>query len=207
MTTQFWIFTAITGMIAGYATHQLMTSEPNTLEVIPLADHGAVSSINLLATENRVLTASGEVLKHDDDLVCLANNIYFESRNQPLEGQLAVGYATLNRVGKFGNRNVCDAVTNTKYTRTGEIKRNACHFSWMCDQDSTKVVDDQQAYANSRIVAKWVLNRKQPDPTGGADHYLTKTVENKTYWVKAMDQKSRKVIGDHVFYKSSNKGV
>lgn len=201
---KFWIFTAITNALVGYGTYQLMTSECNEVEIIPLTDNGTTSSIDLLATENRVLTASGDILKQNDKLTCLANNIYFEARNQALEGQLAVGYATINRVGKFGNKTVCDAVTNTRYTQSGEIKRNACHFSWMCDKDKVKVINDQQAYDNAKIVAKWVLTRKQPDPTGGADHYLTKAVEKKTYWIKAMSQESRKEIGDHVFYKSAS---
>ena len=33
-----------------------------------------------------------------EELYCLANNIYFESRNQPKLGRIAVGQVTMNRV-------------------------------------------------------------------------------------------------------------
>ena len=40
-----------------------------------------------------------------EELYCLAKNIYFESRNQPTLGQIAVGQVTMNRVNspKFPN--------------------------------------------------------------------------------------------------------
>ena len=36
-----------------------------------------------------------------EELYCLANNIYFESRNQPKLGQIAVGQVTMNRVNSL----------------------------------------------------------------------------------------------------------
>ena len=63
-----------------------------------------------------------------EELYCLANNIYFESRNQPKLGQIAVGQVTMNRVNspKFPNT-VCGVV------KQGGEKRNRCQFSWYCD--------------------------------------------------------------------------
>ena len=63
-----------------------------------------------------------------EELYCLAKNIYFESRNQPKLGQIAVGQVTMNRVNsrRFPNT-VCDVV------RQGGEKRNRCQFSWYCD--------------------------------------------------------------------------
>ena len=46
-----------------------------------------------------------------EELYCLANNIYFESRNQPKLGRIAVGQVTMNRVNskRFPNT-VCEVV-------------------------------------------------------------------------------------------------
>ena len=46
-----------------------------------------------------------------EELYCLAKNIYFESRNQPKLGQIAVAQVTMNRVNspKFPN-SVCGVV-------------------------------------------------------------------------------------------------
>ena len=51
-----------------------------------------------------------------EDLICLAENIYWEARNQSLEGKLAVAHVTINRVksNKFPN-NVCGVVKQTKF--------------------------------------------------------------------------------------------
>ena len=54
-----------------------------------------------------------------EELYCLSKNIYFESRNQPTLGQIAVGQVTMNRVNspRFPNT-VCGVV------RQGGEKRN-----------------------------------------------------------------------------------
>lgn len=48
---------------------------------------------------------------HSSELDCLALNIYFEARGEPLQGKLAVGYVVINRVGdKEFPANVCQVV-------------------------------------------------------------------------------------------------
>ena len=62
-------------------------------------------------------------------IMCLALNIYFEARDQPLNGQVAVAEVTLNRV------------TSKKHPNTicGVVKQSnskGCAFSWYCDGKS-----------------------------------------------------------------------
>lgn len=45
-----------------------------------------------------ILLALPTMSKAGNDLECLAKNIYFEARGESLDGQLAVGHVTLNRV-------------------------------------------------------------------------------------------------------------
>ena len=73
------------------------------------------------------------------EVVCLAENIYHEARGEGIEGMLAVGHVTMNRVesSRFPDT-VCGVVRQTKYIkswRTGELvpARNRCQFSWYCD--------------------------------------------------------------------------
>ena len=64
-------------------------------------------------------------------LVCLALNIYFEARNQPTSGQIAVAEVTLNRVASRNYPNtVCGVVKQSN--------KNGCAFSWYCDGKSDK---------------------------------------------------------------------
>ena len=75
----------------------------------------------------------------NEEVECLAQNMYWESRNQSFRGLLAVGNVVMNRVAdsRFPNT-VCEVVHQAvmiKSWKTGEYipKRNACHFSWYCD--------------------------------------------------------------------------
>ena len=54
-----------------------------------------------------------------EELYCLAKNIYFESRNQPWVGQVAVAQVTLNRVrdSRFPNT-ICKVVKQKRNRKT-----------------------------------------------------------------------------------------
>ena len=64
----------------------------------------------------------------NEEIFCLARNIYFEAGNQPLAGRLAVGHVVINRRnnGLFPNT-ICEVVHD------GGTRRNRCQFSWYCD--------------------------------------------------------------------------
>ena len=63
------------------------------------------------------------------DLRCLAENIYFEARGEPLRGQYAVAEVTLNRVASphFPDT-ICDVVHDTRWD--SRRQRRVAHFSW-----------------------------------------------------------------------------
>ena len=59
---------------------------------------------------------------------CLAEAIYFESRGEPLEGQIAVAEVVLNRVDdRSFPKTVCGV------TRQGVGSGRGCQFSYACD--------------------------------------------------------------------------
>ena len=55
-----------------------------------------------------------------DESFCLAKNVYFEARNQPLAGQLAVVSVTINRVNdkRFPNT-ICGVVYEAHTVQVG----------------------------------------------------------------------------------------
>ena len=142
----------------------------------------------------------------DKEFECLATNIYFESRNQSVQGQFAVGMVTLNRVKdeRFPNT-ICGVVKQGRYSRWWKKEHNRdvpirhqCHFSWYCDGLSDKI-RDKDAYKQSQKVAKNVITIHAAgiDPTGGATHYHTKAVDPE--WNKQKTYLG--TIDDHIFYK------
>jgi len=142
----------------------------------------------------------------DKEFECLATNIYFESRNQSVQGQFAVGMVTINRVKdeRFPNT-ICGVVKqghHSKWWKEQHDKdvpiRHRCHFSWYCDGLSDKI-RDKEAYIQAQKIAKNVLIISDAgiDPTGGATHYHTKAVNPE--WNKQKTYIG--TIDDHIFYK------
>jgi spore germination cell wall hydrolase CwlJ-like protein len=67
----------------------------------------------------------------DKQVRCLAENIYYESRGESLEGQIAVAKVTLNRLDEGYARTVCGVVK--------QRNPNGCQFSWVCNTNSNPV--------------------------------------------------------------------
>ena len=126
-----------------------------------------------------------------NELRCLALNIYWESRSEPVEGQLAVAAVTLNRVAsELYPDDICGVVR-----QGGETRRHKCQFSWWCDGKADEPLDAQawqRAMTLSRLAASGVVS----DPTQGALWYHADYVN--PYWSKRFGEGYR--IGRHIFY-------
>ena len=122
-------------------------------------------------------------------LECLSLNIYFEGRNQPWVGKLAIAQVTMNRVfsESFPNT-VCEVVL--------QENMKTCQFSWWCDGKS----DTPRNYAaleEARRVAMFVYSNSFPDVTEGALWYHANYIDL-PFWAKTYKETVR--INDHLFY-------
>ncbi len=129
------------------------------------------------------------------DVSCLALNIYFEARNQPYIGALAVGHVVLNRVDSKRYPNTICGVVQQGRTWKGHIVRHKCQFSWHCDGKSDKPTDIA-SWRTARILARVILTGQIPDPTNGALWYHATYVN--PYWAKTMTRVAK--FGQHIFY-------
>lgn len=125
------------------------------------------------------------------DLHCLAQNIYFEARGEPLEGKLAVAHVVLNRMAddRFPGQ-ACSVVR-----QGGEKRRHRCQFSWWCDGRSDRP-GDAVAWEESKVIAVLIKAGLIPDPTGGALWYHARYV--RPDWADRLMPNAR--IGQHIFY-------
>ena len=83
---------------------------------------------------------------------CLANAIYFESRSEPLRGQMAVAQVVINRVfSGFYPNDVCSVV----YQNAN--RRLACQFTFACD-GKRKIINERGAWARANRIARQTLN-------------------------------------------------
>jgi len=148
-------------------------------------------------------TIFSENAERAKQLKCLAKNIYFEARNEPFAGQLAVAMVTLNRVydEKFPNT-LCEVVYEGRHWASGHPKRHRCQFSWYCDGNSDNVLNKtafKQSQNIASIASEAYLEIKEQglDITEGARYYHTYEVSPS--WSKVYPVVGR--IGDHIFYR------
>jgi spore germination cell wall hydrolase CwlJ-like protein len=123
---------------------------------------------------------------------CLAEGIYFESRGEPVRGQIAVAQVILNRAfsGHYPT-NVCGVVYQNSH------RYLACQFTFACDRHPD-VVRDQRAWARAKAVAAGTLDGKLWLPeVGKATHYHAYWV--RPWWVRTMTRLHK--IGVHTFYR------
>tara|TARA_R110000824_G_scaffold97450_4_gene232953 strand:+ start:1241 stop:1669 length:429 start_codon:yes stop_codon:yes gene_type:complete len=135
--------------------------------------------------------------------MCLALNIYFEARNQPISGQIAVAQVVLNRVAHQRYPSTICAVVKQGPTRPSWRDKNIkipikhrCQFSWYCDGKSDKP-KELDAFRWASFVAHGVMQSDFTDYTHGATHYHS--IEVFPRW--ALAAKKIDAIGDHIFYK------
>lgn len=126
---------------------------------------------------------------------CLADNIYWESAFEPVDGRVAVALVTLNRVQDIRYpSNICSVVKQ----RT----RRTCQFSWFCEDKYKTHRKDDDAYDEAMQIALYVyVNYEQLiDITDGALFYHADYVNPRWKGVE-----KTVVIGQHIFYKERAK--
>jgi spore germination cell wall hydrolase CwlJ-like protein len=148
---------------------------------------------------NAVIEAEIADLQYQEQLQCMALNIYHEARSDSTLGQEAVGMVTMNRVysEKYPDT-ICDVVYQSHLNSRGNPIRNKCQFSWYCD-GKNDTPHDKVKFKEAMYNAEWVMKNYgiERDITDGATMYHASYVN--PYWSKAYSKTSR--IESHIFYK------
>ncbi len=118
-----------------------------------------------------------------DDLQCMAGAIYFESKGEPLSGQLAVAEVILNRTksGRFP-KSVCSVVTQRgqfSFVRGGRVPAIALN----------------KQYRTAIAVARVALADAWDSPAAGAMYFHARRVS------PSWNRTQVAAIGNHVFYR------
>jgi hypothetical protein len=123
---------------------------------------------------------------------CLANAIYFEARDQPYKGQVAVAQVVMNRVfSGFYPEDVCGVVYQNASHHL------ACQFTFACD-GKRKNINERGAWARANRIARETLAGKlYEQAVGTATHYHAFYV--RPNWVREMKKLVR--YGEHSFYR------
>jgi len=160
---------------------------------------------------------------NETELKCMAENIYFEGRAEPMTGKIAIAKVVMNRIDSDRHPDdICGVVhegptreswkTRGKDVPDADRKffpiRNKCDFSWYCDgdkdivwvsyMDGTVIDANATAWRDSINVALFVMSGELKDVTNGADHYYNYNIAN-PYWAGMMTETA--IIGNHRFMK------
>lgn len=131
----------------------------------------------------------------DPELLCLREAIYHEARGEDIVGQFAVAEVVLNRVDSRSYPDtVCEVVNQNRH------RRNACQFSYACDDRSVEL-SGERATAIAGRIAYLLLNGFPRELTGGATHYHATRVS--PTWSLTMERTAR--YGAHVFYRENHR--
>jgi spore germination cell wall hydrolase CwlJ-like protein len=160
--------------------------------------------LNAEASTQNVIRASYTNFTSDikEELRCLAENIYFEARNEPVEGMLAVAFVTMNRVESPNYPNTICGVVKQKI-------RTTCQFSWYCESTPHHISTNRLLTSDTNRVYNEILKlsimfyanyENMNDLTKGALFYHADYVNPR--WRNV--QKTTK-IGRHIFYEDKGK--
>lgn len=138
----------------------------------------------------------------NDEIICLANNIYFESRSESDIGKIAVAFVTMNRVNaeKYPTT-ICEVVKEKRSKKT----YRGCQFEWYCIVKNRNIfdkniltTDNDPEYNIAMKLATYVYINFSliEDPTDGALYFHNKN----SFPVWRHNVKRTVKIGNHIFY-------
>jgi spore germination cell wall hydrolase CwlJ-like protein len=166
-----WVFALILGAIAGLFV---------------------VTFMGVFSFQKERQTRSLE--KHAVNVHCLARNVYYEARGEPLAGQYAVAEVTMNR--KASRRfpgSVCEVVYQQNWDPIR--KRNVGAFSWTEFNELPEPAGAE--WERALKVADAVYYEKEPPKVKGALFYHANYI--KPDWAREKRQVAK--IGRHIFYR------
>ena len=139
------------------------------------------------AAESKLVVAAES---HETALACLSQAMYWEAGIEGPEGMIAVGWVVLNGIqSKEFPGTVCGTVKQGR-------DKPGCQFSYWCDGKSDTPKQDAN-WALAQQMAREILTKPPPDPTGGAIFYHA--VDVRVPWTTDRERTAK--IGRHIFYR------
>jgi spore germination cell wall hydrolase CwlJ-like protein len=132
--------------------------------------------------------------RRESDLQCLAENIYFEARGEPINGQYAVAEVTLNRTRtQTFPHTICAVVHEMRWDASR--RRFVADFSWT--ELGGLSPEDGPAWKRAMAVATAAYDELHDPIVPGALFYHSTSI--RPGWART--RTAIATIGNHVFYK------
>lgn len=173
-------------------------AEAVTISLPPVSENSSTDENDLSEEENEEMETNTTVVIDHNEKLCLAKAIYYEARNQSIDGKIAVATVVLNRVktGIYPNT-ICQVV------------HSGCQFSWNCDKRNKpnpaehKNVMERYAWNDALLLANDMIleynSERFEDITKGATFFHASYVDPQ--WRKWKKLQKTVKIDKHIFYK------
>ena len=132
------------------------------------------------------------------EIGCLARNVYYESRGESLQGQMAVALVTLNRAESpmFPNT-ICGVVNERKKVAKRGV---VCQFSWRCESHTNPKKHIKQSHESYQAAITAILDYDSLTQTlVTADTLFFHAAHVRPFWRKVKQRLAR--IDNHIFYR------
>jgi N-acetylmuramoyl-L-alanine amidase len=173
------VITGVVGIVY-FAYRAAPSVEPAQIESVP--------------REESVQREATDAQRRETDLQCLAENIYFEARGEPPDGQYAVAEVTLNRThSRNFPHSICAVVHETRWD-PGR-RRFVADFSWT--ELGAPSPDDGPAWRQAMAVAAAAYDDQHAPVVPGALFYHATSI--RPGWARS--RTAIATIGKHVFYR------
>jgi len=131
---------------------------------------------------------------------CLNEAIYWEGRNQEIDGMVAIGNTILNRVASADFPDTVCGVVHQGPLDGSPITRHRCQFSYYCDglSDARPMQNilEIQAWDWADVIAEGLLAGDIEDNTDGSTYYHANYVD--PFWNDVYAHVA--TVDDHLFY-------
>jgi len=141
-----------------------------------------------------------EVSEHfsKKELHCLAKNIYYESRGEPFNGQVAVARVVMNRVDHGFAASPCKVVYQViRVPREDRIVK-ICQFSWVCEGKPDPNRNNPQYKQALAIAFEVIVQGKHTEVVPSNTLFFHAAYMDPNWPYKRVKQ-----IGNHIFYQKA----
>lgn len=182
-------FIFFTGLMCDYIdNHTFVTQKPQQsccVDVILGPMENFDKPKNKPVVVSRLTKTNKKVNLTKKEFDCLAKNIYWEAKFEPIVGQVGVAITTSNRVnsGKWG-KSFCDVVYSPK------------QFSWTNIPEMRNTKPTGKYWEKAKASAKLFTEGTRIKTLEKVQHYHAVYVKPK--WAKTMNKTA--TIGNHIFY-------
>ena len=131
-----------------------------------------------------------------EQVKCLATNIFYEARMEPLAGQAAVARVVVNRVKHGFASTPCKVIYQSNYFNRGnDMKVKVCQFSWVCEKLGKPKENDPRFKQAMQIAYDVLAHDKYKEVVPKSTLFFHATHVSPEWKYKKV-----KKIGNHIFY-------